>query len=159
MTIQELGSLGEFIAAVATVATLFYLAVQIRASNRLARAEASRAPNSDLNTINSRFATDPGFQSALRKVLGGTRRSELAPEERILVDLYLVSLTNIQDQLLREVRAGILDSDALDFGGKGQFSTPYYRDSWPLYAGHLSSTFVSAFEARYELDSTIDYEL
>ena len=30
MTIQELGSLGEFVAAVATIATLIYLALQIR---------------------------------------------------------------------------------------------------------------------------------
>ena len=37
MTIQDLGSLGELIAAIATVATLGYLATQIRLGNRLAR--------------------------------------------------------------------------------------------------------------------------
>jgi hypothetical protein len=30
MTLQDLGSIGEFVAAVATVATLAYLALQIR---------------------------------------------------------------------------------------------------------------------------------
>ena len=34
MTIQDLGSLGEFIAAVATVATLVYLAIQIRQNSQ-----------------------------------------------------------------------------------------------------------------------------
>jgi hypothetical protein len=40
VTIQDLGNIGELIAAVATVLTLFYLAVQIRASTRVARLEA-----------------------------------------------------------------------------------------------------------------------
>jgi len=43
VTIQDLGSLGELIGAVATLATLIYLALQIRANTRVARAEASRA--------------------------------------------------------------------------------------------------------------------
>ena len=36
MSFQELGSLGEFIAAFATVSTLIYLALQVRMTNRLA---------------------------------------------------------------------------------------------------------------------------
>ncbi len=38
MTIQDLGSLGELVGAVATVATLLYLAVQIRHNTRTVRA-------------------------------------------------------------------------------------------------------------------------
>jgi hypothetical protein len=37
MTIEQLGSLGEFIAAIATVATLAYLAIQIRLNAKSAR--------------------------------------------------------------------------------------------------------------------------
>jgi hypothetical protein len=42
VTIQDLGSIGELVAAVATVATLFYLALQIRGSTRVARSEAAQ---------------------------------------------------------------------------------------------------------------------
>ena len=41
MTIQELGSIGELVAALATVATLAYLATQIRYA-RLAASDTSR---------------------------------------------------------------------------------------------------------------------
>ena len=41
MTLQDLGSLGEFVAAIATLATLIYLAFQIRQNTREAQA-ASR---------------------------------------------------------------------------------------------------------------------
>ena len=42
MTVQELGSIGEFIAAVATLATLAYLAYQIRQNTKVARAELTK---------------------------------------------------------------------------------------------------------------------
>src|SRR5512134_2191746 len=124
MTLGDLGNIGQLIAAIATVATLIYLAVQVRASNRLARAEASRSPNSDLNSLNAAFGADPTFRTAFRLVLGGATRDELQPEQRTVVDFYMVSVTNIQEQLAREVREGILDSDDLDFGGAGIFVLP-----------------------------------
>jgi hypothetical protein len=40
MSIQDLGGVGELIAAIATVATLAYLAIQIRANTKVARAES-----------------------------------------------------------------------------------------------------------------------
>jgi hypothetical protein len=156
MTIQDLGSVGELVAAIATVATLIYLSIQIRSSNRLARAEASRTPNSDLNRINASFGVDPLFRAAMRRVLAGAERVELEPDERTLMDYYMISLTNIQEQLAREVREGILDPDALDFGGAGLFSLPYYRTSWPIYRPFLSSVFVEDFERRYDLDASIE---
>ncbi len=158
MTIQDLGSAGEFVAAIATVATLIYLAIQIRASNRLARAEASRVPNSDLNSLNSSFGTDPTFRTAMREILNGASRTDLEPDQRILMDFYLISITNIQEQLFREISAGILNPGALDFGGAGLFLLPYYHTSWPLYRGYLTSVFVPEFETKYGLDSSIDAE-
>lgn len=158
MTLQDLGSLGEFVAAIATVATLVYLAIQIRASNRLARAEASRAPNSDLNAINAAFGTDSTFRAAIRQVVNGASRTDLEPDQRVLVDYYLVSITNLQEQLFREIRAGILDPGALDFGGAGLFRLPYYHASWPLYRGYLTSAFIPEFETRYGLDPSVEAE-
>jgi hypothetical protein len=40
MTIQDLGSLGELIAAIATVATLIYLATQLRQNSNQLRGDA-----------------------------------------------------------------------------------------------------------------------
>lgn len=156
MTLEDLGNVGELIAAIATVLTLIYLAVQIRTSNRLARAEASRLPNSDLNALNATFGTNSIYISAMRKVLLNATRAELEPDERSVIDHYLLSLTNIQEQLVREIREGILDPDALDFGGAGLFKLPYYRTSWPLYRNYLSEKFVADFEIQYELDPTLD---
>ena len=42
-TAQLLGNFGEFFGAIAVVATLIYLAIQVRQSNHLARAEGQTA--------------------------------------------------------------------------------------------------------------------
>ena len=55
MTIQDLGSIGELIAAIATVATLGYLAVQIRQNTRTIRgSEVAYRSNLEMAT-NARF--------------------------------------------------------------------------------------------------------
>lgn len=156
MNWEAVGAIGEIAGALAVVVSLVYLARQVGMSNRLARAEAFRAPNSDLNSMNAAFGIDPIFRAAIRQVLSGARRDELEPGERIFIDYYLISITNIYEQLAREVREGVLDPNALDFGGKGLFLLPYYRTSWPLYRDYLSSTFVDNFEKQYELDPSIE---
>ena len=156
MTLQQWAYIGEIIAAGGVIASLIYLAVQVRTSNRLARAEAFRTPNTELNSVNASYATDPTFRTAWRKVLNGAKRDELESDERILVDYFVVSHTNIQEQLVREVQEGILDPDALDFGGKGLFWLPYFQTSWPLYRPFLSSAFVEEFEKRYKLDPSVE---
>ena len=42
MTIQDLGNIGEVVAAVATVVTLVYLAIQIRANTNAVQAAAAQ---------------------------------------------------------------------------------------------------------------------
>lgn len=157
MTIQDLGSLGEFIAAIATVSTLVYLSVQIRASNRLSRAEASRSRISDMNRLNASFASDPAFRAAFRRVLAGSTRDQLDPDERILLDLYLLSGMNLLEQVAAEVREGVLSPGEMEsLFGAPLLRSPYYRSSWPLYRPNLSTVFAADFERRNGLDSSID---
>ena len=49
MTIQQLGSIGEFVAAIATLATLIYLALQIRRNTAVARATGTSEHTAALN--------------------------------------------------------------------------------------------------------------
>ncbi len=156
MNWEAAGAIGEIAGALAVVASLVYLARQVGMSNRLARAEAFRGPNRELNVVNTGFAADPNFRAAFRQIVTGATRDQLEESERILMDFYLVSATNIQEQLVREIREGILDPGAIDFGGKGLFVLPYYRTSWPLYREYLNSAFVDDFEKRYGLDPSIE---
>ena len=146
------GAIGEIVGALAVVASLAYLAKQVRVSNRLARAEAWRSSNSDLNALNASFGTDPAFRSGMAKVLqDGAARDDLPVDERMAVSLYMLSVANIYEQLFREVREGVLNEAALEFGGRSLFATPFFRSSWHVYKPNLGASFVSHFEASFDL--------
>jgi len=148
---DAIGAIGEIVGAAAVVISLIYLAGQMRMSNKLARSEAFRTPNAQLNSVNATFGLDPVFQPAFRKILNGAHRTELEPNERTILDFYLASTCNIYDQLSREINEGIIDPSARDFGGKGLFALPYFAESWPLYKQHLGSKFVAEMERDFEL--------
>lgn len=153
---EMVSAMSEMAGVLAVVISLIYLSRQVRMGNMLARAEASRTPTSDLNMLNASFGQNPAFQAALRKAIEGLERPAFEPDDRVLLDLYLVSVTNIYEQLLRETREGILGDEALDFGGKGLFELPFYRTSWPILRPFLSTSFVTEFEKRHSLDPDIE---
>ena len=92
------------------------------------------------------------FRSEFQNVLRGAVREEVGDDARMAIDLYLISMTNLQDQLVREIRAGILEEDAQDFGGAGLFLLPYYRGSWPLFRPYFNSRFVKLFEEQHKFE-------
>ncbi|MEE4147001.1 MAG: hypothetical protein V2I26_19505 [Halieaceae bacterium] len=65
MEITTIEAATRIAAAIAVVLSLIYLARQVDIANRLARAEASRTPNSDLNALNATFGTDAVFRPAI----------------------------------------------------------------------------------------------
>ena len=71
MNWEMLGAVADTAGAIAVVVSLVYLSRQVADTNRLARAEASRAPNSDLNMLNASFGTDRAFRAALRRASEG----------------------------------------------------------------------------------------
>jgi len=88
VTIQDLGSIGELLAAIATIATLIYLAAQIRQNTRMLEANSASVNTSSSNAIatilgqdaqlcelyfdglDGKFAFGPGQQRQFDMLLG-----------------------------------------------------------------------------------------
>jgi len=58
MTFQDLGNIGEFVAALATVATLVYLAIQIRSNTNAVRSAATQSVHEAFATWYRMLAAD-----------------------------------------------------------------------------------------------------
>jgi hypothetical protein len=71
MTIENLGNIGEFVAAIATLITLAYLAVQIRQNTRAVRAASHHSVTDSFNHINAIIGTDPAAARIFRLGLEG----------------------------------------------------------------------------------------
>jgi len=159
MNWDAIGAIGEIVGATAVVISLAYLAIQIAASNHLARAEAFRVPNSYLNSLNASFMQIEEFREALVPAMNGSSRGEIVPKFALVLDVYLVSVTNIYEQLYREIREGILDESILsEFGAGFWFHTTYYKESWPIYRRSFGSSFAEEFEQRFDLAHAIREE-
>ena len=141
MTIEELGSLGELIAAVATVATLGYLALQIRRSNAIASAEAQRSASAAPATI--AIAEDADLARIFSQ--GLQDRASLSPDEVIRFDLIFGNLMgSFASALVDQLTFGTYRKDSVADQGHNVrifLSTPGGADWWKVHHGTLAPAF------------------
>ena len=72
MTIQDIGSIGELLAAIATIATLIYLAAQIRQNTQMLRANSATVHTTSSNAIATILAQDAELCELYFRGLAGT---------------------------------------------------------------------------------------
>jgi hypothetical protein len=104
VTIQELGSLGEFVAAIATIATLVYLAVQIRQNTAATRAASHHEITDSFNVINVALGSDPILAALFRR--GGEDRAALREDERSQYDWLCIAYFRVFETLFYQSRVG-----------------------------------------------------
>ena len=88
MTLQDLGSIGELVGAIATVATLIYLAIQIRSNTLALRSTAAQSVHESFATWYRMLAGDEGLSELMAKglrdysLLSETERARFAMIDR-----------------------------------------------------------------------------
>ena len=88
MTIQDLGSLGELIAAVATVSTLVYLAIQLKQNTRALRSQTFQQSSMDMSLTANAISSDGELARIVVKASDSL--DYLSPEERIRFHFWMV---------------------------------------------------------------------
>lgn len=113
---QLLGNYGEFVGAIAVVATLFYLAHQIRTSARMAAIEARQSVLDRFSAVKINLASNSHAMTAIRKAVNeGTTFEALTVEER---DVLFPVISSFGDNLYNAIRLrddGILDEEAFEY--------------------------------------------
>ncbi len=148
MTIQDLGSLGELIAAIATIATLVYLALQIRGNAASVRAEARRAFDTDLNEAIRQIGGNPEVAQLFLRGLG--RPDELDSEQSFRFQLFMSHFFSQQDTAWKEVRLGTMSerelSESVD-RSRPFLESPGGRAWWQAHSRIFSMEFRQYFES------------
>ena len=99
MTIQDLGSIGELVAAIATVATLIYLALQIKQNTSTVATSTYDSVMNGYNEINLTIASDPELARILDAGLSDP--DSLSENEQTRFILLLRTASNHYLKLLR----------------------------------------------------------
>lgn len=142
MTIQDLGSIGEFVAAVASVVTLAYLALQIRANTTAIRAEGRRAAANSAGAMRVAIAQDGELARMFN--VGLADYSKLTPEEKTRFVLAFSDFVTAASSAYEEVALGVQSQS--DVANQsiilGPFlNTPGGREFWRLFADRYPAPF------------------
>jgi hypothetical protein len=116
-TAQLLGNFGEFVGAIGVVATLAYLAVQIRQNTRATQTSSHHAITDSINQGNVAIARDA--ELAQIWVSGTMDRDSLTEVERARFDMLLLAYFHVFDSLWYSANVGTGEHDLLLAEEKG----------------------------------------
>ncbi len=109
MNLESLGNLGEFIASIATLITLIYLALQIKQNTAATKISASQSIMSSLNNALQVASSSP--DTARATVLGQTDFSKLSDDEKAQFMVWMFSWFRTLEQAHFYYTRGYLDEE------------------------------------------------
>ena len=105
MNIMELGAMGELVGGVAVIASLIYVAMQLRQSTAATRAASYHAIKDSFNEANLAIATDPALCTLWLKWL--ENRSSLSETERFQGDLLALTFFQMFETVFYQSQVGM----------------------------------------------------
>jgi len=146
-----IGAVGEIVGALAVVASLVYVGLQVRLGNALARAEAYRVVSLRTSEMLAAWAADEGFLHTVRVGIleHGARLEDLTEDEQTRAILQYAAAIRIFETIHRQVEAGTLGPDAYDMLGGLMFRTPLFQDAWKRLSGAYAPDFAQVIEERF----------
>jgi hypothetical protein len=147
MSLEDLGNIGEFVAAVAVLVSLIYLAVQIRQNTRTVRAAAFQQVVDSLADFTSSLSRD---RELIEIVIKGNADFESLDEvERTRFDFAFISFFRRAENVVVQTEYGTLSADV--WTGfretlKSSLRAPGLREWW----SHRRQRFHPAFQKFME---------
>jgi hypothetical protein len=149
MNLEALGNIGDFVGGIAVIATLVYLAIQIRQSNRLveqstqiAHAQALREANSTQSSLLA-IAQD----AELSKIIGSglVSYNGLSSDEQLRFTFAFGSLISaLATNHSQQVTLGILKDSRISTqvqSLKGFLGAPGGKEWWEIFSAQYSDGF------------------
>ena len=114
LTIQDLGSLGEFLGSIAVLVTLVYLAAQIRQNSEFVKAATYHSTMRARNEFNFAIATTPELSALMLRA--GDKGITLDADERQRFDSLMWGFFNLFEDSVVQHANGLLTISVDDAG-------------------------------------------
>jgi hypothetical protein len=131
MTLDEIHSIGQTVAAVATVASLVFVGLQIRQNTRATRAASHNSVSDSLNEINRMFAENADLTKIW--LAGMADRQALTAEERWRFDSTARAYMHVCETMFIQAELGAGDKGVMHAEEEGIrmiFTSPGVRAWW-----------------------------
>jgi hypothetical protein len=152
MSLEDLGNIGEFVAAVAVVVSLIYLAIQIRQNTYSVRSSTFQAAVRDTTEIIDPLVRDPELNRIWYE--GIHDLASLSTEERRLFTTYMTTALLRLENLVYQTHHGALDPESWE-GARGNFKNTFSYPGtrvWWKRARHLFNRQLQDFIDKEILD-------
>ena len=150
MSIQDWGSIGELIAAIATVLTLIYLAIQLRHNTRALKASTFQAISSELAQNTQPLVLAPEIAGIYARSTSDP--SSLSSEERIKVQaMFMANLRRLESTFV-QAELGSIDRAFIEGPERSLIaliSTPFGREWWNAAKPFFYPPFVAQVERHH----------
>ena len=155
MTIEQLGSLGEFIASIATLVTLIYLALQIRFNSDTVRTSNYWQVSALTNQFSRQISENPEVNDLYLRGLEDF--SGLSREEQSRFHLLLSQLFHAYQMLNQLRKKQLVDEEMYlsQFHAIGSlFQSPGVRQWWESSEHWFERDFADLISAKYFDEAT-----
>ena len=149
MSIQDLGAIGELLAAIATLATLVYLALQIKQNTRAVKTSVADSVLNSAQTSISLLTDTPTNAYVWTK--GATEYDSLTDEQQDQYRLMMIGQFNTSDMMYWNYRKGTLDEELWsrqETWIAGWLTHPNALSLWDSYKVFVTPAFADYVDAQ-----------
>ena len=157
MSIQDLGSIGELIAAIATVLTLIYLAFQLRQNTRAMRSSTFQQISAEMSQNVESFTTNPDLAAILVKAISGG--STFTPVEQLQFQGFLVMTFRRLEAVYVQHKLGSIEKDLVEGFERSLLPNlvlPNGSEWWATAKHTFHRAFVAHIDQRLENGDILD---
>jgi hypothetical protein len=151
MSLESLGNVGEFIGGLAVIASLIYLAVQIRQNTKSVRLQVEHAIKKDTLALRLSVVENPVVADLLAKAIADF--NSLSPSERIRMNMACANAIEHLQQAFLLRKQGLIHWEAQEKSLRGYLALEPFRQWWDSGREILRPEFVEYVE-RQILPST-----
>ncbi len=112
MSIMELGALGEFLGSIGVIATLIYLAVQIRANTNSTKAETFQRLTNEVTNWNTTLVLEPKLIEFVLDI--ANLNPGLTPVEQIRLEAFAMTIFRQWDNVIYQGELGTIDKPRVE---------------------------------------------
>jgi hypothetical protein len=143
----------EFVGVVAIVASLVFVAIELRQSNQIGRLEAMQSMASDWSSVGLQLATDEDLAALLAQVYEGAVPTDFDPAQNVQINNVLHGLDHHWEMRFNQMKLGVLEPEDYSYPRPKNtlFSSDYHREVWPGLRPGFSEDFAIFWEKRFQL--------
>ena len=147
MTLEQLGNIGELVGGIAVVASLLYVAVQLRQNTSITKSYARQSIAARASEFQLAVAQNDEILAVVTKLF---RHEELSPNEEVRLHFFLGCLFRATEEAFLQHREGFLEDEYWNKRGNLMLNYLRYPGIFESWQDRFRSTYHSAFVAWVE---------